>query len=56
MESSIHGHHMYWNVWTLVIDEVLVCKQERHNIHNLFTVAMHKEQNDGSILLLNGPS
>ena len=33
IESSIRGYHEYW---TPVIDEVLVCERERHNIHDPF--------------------
>ena len=34
-ESSIRGYQVYW---TPVIDEVLVCERERHNIHDPFAV------------------
>ena len=42
IESSIRGHHVYRSVWTLVIDEVLVCEWERHNIHDPFAVVVYK--------------
>ena len=43
IDSSIRGHHVYRGVWTPVIYQVLICKRERHNIHDLFAVAVHKE-------------
>ena len=27
---------MYWTVWTVVVDDMLVFKQELHNFHDLF--------------------
>ena len=42
IESSIHGHHVYRTVWTPMIDEVLACKREQHNIHDPFAVAVRK--------------
>ena len=38
IESSIRGYHVYRSIWTPVINEVLVCERERHNIHNPFAV------------------
>ena len=40
IESSIRGYHVYRNIWTQVIDKVLVCERdlERHNIHDPFAV------------------
>ena len=42
IESSIRGHHVYRSVWTLLIDEVLVCEQEQHYIHDSFAIAVYK--------------
>ena len=30
--------HVYRSIWTPVIDEVLVCERERHNIRDPFAV------------------
>ena len=38
--------YVYRSIWTPVIDEVLVCERERHNIHDSFAVVEGK---------LNGP-
>ena len=47
IESSIRGYHVYW---TPVIDEVLVCERERHNIHDPFAVV------EGSLMVPWGPA
>jgi len=38
IESVIRGYHMYKDTWESCIGEELVCKQERHNVHDPFTV------------------
>ena len=47
IESAVQGHHVYKSVWTPVIGKLLVCKQERHNIHDPFAAAVYK----GSIIV-----
>ena len=42
IESAVRGHHVYRSIWAPVIDEVFVCKRERHNIHDPFAVAVCK--------------
>ena len=39
-ESAIRGHHVYKSIWTPEIDEFLVCKRERHNVHDPFAVVV----------------
>ena len=45
IESSIRDYHVYRSIWTPVIDEVLVCERERHNIHDPFAVVEGTELN-----------
>ena len=47
IESSIRGYHVYRSIWTPVINEMLVCEREQHNIHDPFAVV------EGS--LMGGP-
>ena len=37
--SAIRGHHVYKDIWNPVIGEVLVCKREEENNHDLFAIA-----------------
>jgi len=39
--SVIHGHHIYKEIWTLVIVEVLTCDQEHGN---LFAISFMKKE------------
>ena len=47
LESMVHGYHVYIDIWHSQLDERLVCKRERHNIHDPFAVAVKK----GSIIV-----
>jgi len=42
MESVVHGHHSYKNVWTPFVGEVLHVEQEAHNPEDRFAVAVLK--------------
>lgn len=42
-DSAVWGFHHYQSIWTPVICEELPCKQEAHNSHDLFTVAVMKD-------------
>ena len=40
MESVVRGHHIYKNVWTPFVGEVLHVEQEAHNPEDCFAVAV----------------
>ena len=42
VDSDIHGHHVYKNIWTSFVGEVLLVEQEDHNTEDYFTVALLK--------------
>ena len=37
--SAVHGHHIYRDIWTSTIREVLMCKHIEENEHDRFAVA-----------------
>ena len=41
--SVMRGHHGYKCVWTPVVDEELTCIPEENNNHNVYAVAVMKE-------------
>lgn len=45
LESCIHGHHIYKDVWTPVVDEQLNCRREEGNISDPYAVATVKSGN-----------
>ena len=40
INSVVHGHHIYKDIWTPVIGEELTCRREVGNIYDLYTVAI----------------
>ena len=40
--SWVTGHHIYKNVWTPVIGEVLQCRREHHNLRDPYAVGVFK--------------
>ena len=42
VESVIRGYHIYEEVWSSVIGEVLVCRCNTRNCHDPFAVATCK--------------
>ena len=42
IDSDIRGHHVYKDVWTLVIGEELMCQRELGNLKDLFTMSVLK--------------
>ena len=42
-DSVIHGHHVYKDIWTPFIGEVLRVEQETHNVQDRFAVAVVKD-------------
>ena len=42
IESSVHGHHVYKDVWSPVIGDELLVQVEEHNTFNEFGVAVMK--------------
>ena len=43
--SSVRGHHIYKDIWTPVLGEILVCTQEQTNVHDVYAVAVKKDTN-----------
>ena len=42
IDTVIRGHHVYKDVWTPIIGEVLQCEKEEGNSHDLYAVAVKK--------------
>ena len=42
-DSVIHGHHVYKEIWTAFVGEVLRVEQETHNAQDCFTVTIVKD-------------
>ena len=42
VESVIGGYHIYEEVWSSVIGEVLVCQRDMRNHHDPFAVTTYK--------------
>ena len=40
IHNVVHGHHVYNEIWTLYVGEMLVLQQEIGNVHNQFAVAV----------------
>ena len=40
--SSVRGHHVYKDIWTPAIGEVLTCTQELTNAHDVYAVAVKR--------------
>ena len=40
INSVVHGHHIYKDIWTPEIREELTCQRETENIHDLQAVAI----------------
>ena len=43
-ESVIHGHHVYKDIWTPFVGEILNVQQEVHNAEDRFAVAVVSTQ------------
>ena len=42
-DSAIRGHHIYKEIWSPVVGEELQCKMEHGNIHDIYAVAVTRE-------------
>ena len=51
MESFVVGHHIFKEVWTPDIGEMLICLRERNNPHDQKAVGVFKENATGMILV-----
>ena len=43
VETVIIGYHVYKEIWTAMLGEVLTCRRETDNFHNQFAVMVMKE-------------
>ena len=43
LQTVIRGHHVYKEIWTPSIGEVLQCEKEVENSHDLYAVAVKKQ-------------
>ena len=43
LESYVHGHHVYKDVWTPTIGETLLCKMEPNIIKDNYAVCVQKD-------------
>lgn len=44
-DSMVRGYHVYKDIWTSQVGEILPCVKERHNVHDPFAVAVKKGAN-----------
>ena len=44
MDSCMRGFHVYQDVWTLIIGEVLACRRETTNIEDRYAIAVNKTE------------
>ena len=44
--TVICGHHVYKDIWTPYTGEILTCKEEPGNIHDLYAVAVRRQGDD----------
>ena len=44
MDSCVCGFHVYQDVWTPVMGEILVCRRETANIEDRYAVAVYKSE------------
>ena len=40
IHSVVHGHHVYKEIWTPYVEEMLALQQKIGNVHNRFAVAV----------------
>lgn len=50
IERAVRGFHVYKDIWTPVLHEVLQTKQEFGNVEDQYAVAVIKESADGESL------
>ena len=44
MDSCVHGFHVYQDIWTPVMGEILVCRRETTNVEDRYAVAVYKSE------------
>ena len=49
VDSVIRGHHIYKDIWTPNLGEILPCKVEPGNVHDPYAVAVERDQDDTTI-------
>ena len=42
MDSCVRGYHVYDEIWTAVLGEVLITERELHNVADCYAVAVKK--------------
>ena len=51
ISSMVRGYHKYKDIWVFTEGEQLLCRREKDNIHNLFSVAVIMATSDGRIIV-----
>ena len=44
VDSCVHGFHVYQDVWTPIIVEVLACRREMTNIENRYAITVNNTE------------
>ena len=45
IESCVRGYHVYKDVWTADIGELLVCERDQNNVEDRYAVSVKKDGN-----------
>ena len=46
MDSCVHGYHVYDEIWTAVLGEVLITERELHNVADRYAVTVKKHSGE----------
>ena len=46
MDSCVRGYHVYDEIWTAVLGEVLITERELHNVADRYAVAVKKHSGE----------
>lgn len=50
LPSCVRGHHIYKQLWTPIIGQVLLCKRETSNTEDCFAVAEQRQYLERGLL------
>ncbi len=42
IDSCVRGYHVFQSVWTPILDDNLICRQETGNVHDRYAVGCYK--------------
>ena len=44
VDSCVRGFHVYQDIWTPVMGEILVCRRETTNVEDRYAAAVYKSE------------